>query len=65
MLDLTDVVNHVTTMSGQIVENINLVRWVMKMPGQIKKFVLIVLNHIIVPKSEFQRPYSGQLQLLR
>jgi hypothetical protein len=30
----------------------------MKMPDQIKKFVLIALNHIIVPKSEFQLPYS-------
>lgn len=55
LIDPKDVVNHATTMSGQIVENISLVRWVMRIPDQIEKSVLIVLNHIIVPKSEFQR----------
>lgn len=52
LIDPKDVVNRATTMSGQIVENINLARWVMRMPDQIEKFVLIVLNHIIIPKSE-------------
>jgi len=52
MLDLKDVVNHVIIMLERIMENLNVVRSVIKMLDQIKKFVLIALTPVIVQKNE-------------
>ena len=51
-VSLKVVVNRVTIMLEQTMENINLVRWVMKIADQTKKSVLIALNHVIVQKNE-------------
>jgi hypothetical protein len=55
LVSLKDVVNRVTIMLEQTMENINLVKWVMKIADRIKKSVLIALNHVIVQKNKRTR----------
>jgi hypothetical protein len=69
LVNLEDVVSHVIIVLRDV-ENINLVRCVMKIAERVKNFVLIALNHVIIqsPREQANQriiPYSTMRRVSR